>query len=83
MRRIASTLVMLALAAGWSVVFLGVVGKSNDLATGPANEAITPSDVAASFFHNLGIDHTKEYHTPSGRPVMIVRNGKVLRKLFS
>jgi hypothetical protein len=38
--------------------------------------------VAASFFHTLGIDHTKEYYTPSGRPVMIVRHGNIIRELF-
>jgi hypothetical protein len=29
----------------------------------------------------LGIDSRKEYLTPSGRPVMIVRNGEVIREL--
>ena len=33
--------------------------------------------------HNLGIDQTKEYHTTTGRPVMIVRDGTVIRSLFS
>ncbi|GIT29209.1 MAG: hypothetical protein Ct9H300mP1_12550 [Planctomycetaceae bacterium] len=42
-----------------------------------------PSDAAASFYHNLGIDHTKEYHTKTGRPVMIVRDGAVIDKLFA
>ncbi|MDG1831844.1 MAG: DUF1501 domain-containing protein, partial [Verrucomicrobiota bacterium] len=50
---------------------------------GPKDKAITPDDVAASFMHSLGIDHTKEYHTPSGRPVMIVRDGTVISELFS
>ena len=33
-------------------------------------------------FHALGIDHKKEYHTPTGRPVMLVREGSVLPGLF-
>lgn len=44
-------------------------------------EGYTPDQVAATFFHTLGIDHHKEYHTPSGRPVMIVRDGSVIREL--
>jgi hypothetical protein len=44
---------------------------------------MSPNDVAASLYHNLGIDHTKEYHTNTGRPIMIVRDGNVIQKLFS
>jgi hypothetical protein len=60
-----------------------VIGESNETATEPKGKAISPDDVAASFYHALGIDHTKEYHTPSGRPVMIVRDGHVLPELFA
>ena len=60
-----------------------VVGKSDEKAAGPADEGISPSDAAASFYHNLGIDHTHEYHTKTGRPIMIVRNGSVIPGLFA
>ena len=33
--------------------------------------------------HTLGIDHRKEYHTATNRPVMIVRDGEVIRDLFA
>ena len=39
--------------------------------------------VAASFYHSLGIDYRKEYRTGTGRPVMIVREGKLIPELFS
>ena len=74
---------MTMLMAGGGVKGGQVIGASDDKATGPANEAISPSDAAASFYHNLGIDHTKEYHTKTGRPVMIVRDGAVIDKLFA
>jgi len=48
----------------------------------PKHEGFSPDDVAATFYHNLGIDHTKEYHTETGRPIMIVRNGEVIRQVF-
>jgi hypothetical protein len=38
--------------------------------------------VAATFYHALGVYHTKEYHTPTGRPVMIVRHGKLIPELI-
>jgi hypothetical protein len=60
-----------------------VVGQSDDKATLPANEGYSPDDAAASFYHNLGIDFTKEYHTNTGRPITIVRGGQVIRPLFS
>ena len=46
--------------------------------------APAPDDVAASFYHALGIDHKQEYHTTTGRPVMmIVRDGHVIPELFT
>ncbi|MFO0902100.1 MAG: DUF1501 domain-containing protein [Pirellulales bacterium] len=74
---------MFMLMAGGGVRGGQVIGESDDKATGPANEGYSPNDVAASLYHNLGIDFHKEYHTNTGRPIMIVRDGKVIEKLFS
>ena len=41
-------------------------------------EALSPDDAAATLFHCLGIDHQQEYHTNTGRPVMIVRDGHMI-----
>ncbi|MBA4017737.1 MAG: DUF1501 domain-containing protein [Pirellula sp.] len=60
-----------------------VIGASDELAAGPKADAITPDDVAASFYKSLGIDVSKEYQTSSGRPVMIVRHGTPLRQLWA
>jgi hypothetical protein len=59
-----------------------VIGASDATAAGPKAETITPDDVAASFYQALGINAQKEYHTSSGRPVMIVRNGAPLKRLW-
>ena len=59
-----------------------VIGAADAKGEGPKDRTISPDDVAASFMHSLGIAHTKEYHTPTGRPVMIVRDGKVVPELF-
>jgi hypothetical protein len=74
---------MFMLMAGGGVRGGQVIGESDDTASGPRNEAITPDDVAASFYHALGIDHTQEYQTNTGRPITIVRDGNVIQKLFA
>lgn len=74
---------MFMLMAGGGIQGGRVIGESTENATEPLNDAIRPDDAAASFYHALGIDHTKEYHTPSGRPVMIVREGNVIDGLFA
>jgi hypothetical protein len=74
---------MFCLLAGGGIKGGQVIGESDETAAGPKSEAITPDDVAASFYKTLGIDVSKEYHTPSGRPVMIVRHGKPLTQLWS
>ncbi len=73
---------MFMLMAGGGVQGGQVVGKSDDKATLPANDVITPDDAAATFYKCLGIDHTQEYHTNTGRPVMIVRDGHVIPQLL-
>jgi hypothetical protein len=73
---------MFMLMAGGAVRGGQVLGESDANASQPAHEGFSPDDVATSFYHNLGIDHTKEYQTNTGRPVMIVRDGHVIEKLF-
>jgi uncharacterized protein (DUF1501 family) len=73
---------MFMLQAGGGVRGGQVLGESDDKATAPKGRGFTPDDVAASFFANLGIDHTKEYHTNTGRPITIVRDGHVINELF-
>jgi hypothetical protein len=73
---------MFMLMAGGGVRGGQVIGESDDKATMPRGDGYSPDDVAASFYYNLGIDHTKEYQTDIGRPIMLVRHDKVIRELF-
>jgi hypothetical protein len=51
---------------------------------GPASgDGISPDDIAASFYHALGIDCRKEYRTTTGRPVAIARYGTPIKELFA
>ncbi len=74
---------MFMLMAGGGVKGGQVIGESDDTASAPRNEAITPDDVAASFYANLGIDHNIEFQTETGRPITLVRDGRVIDPLFS
>ena len=60
-----------------------MIGASDENATFPVDDGHSPDDVAATFYHALGIDHTHEYHTNTGRPIMIVREGTVIDKVFA
>jgi uncharacterized protein (DUF1501 family) len=60
-----------------------VIGKTNERGQEPAERPLKPEDVAASFYHALDIGAHKEYATPTGRPVHIVRDGKVIKELFA
>lgn len=74
---------MFCLLAGGGIKMGQVLGASDEKGEGPKDKAITPDDIAATFYHVLGIDHRKEYHTPSGRPVMITRYGTPIPELLA
>jgi hypothetical protein len=71
---------MFCLLAGGGIRMGQVVGASDEKGEGPRDRTITPDDVAATFYAALGINPHKEYNTPSGRPVMIVRNGTPIKE---
>jgi hypothetical protein len=75
---------MFVLLAGGGMQGGQVIGASDAKGEAPADgKGMSPDDVAASFYHSLGIDAAKEYRTPTGRPVSIVRNGAIIRELFA
>ncbi len=56
-------------------------GTTDARGMAPANEPCTPDDVAATVFHCLGIDGYHELMTPSGRPMNLFREGKLIERL--
>lgn len=44
---------------------------------------LKPDDLAATIYHALGIDPNREYMTPSGRPILLVPEGSVMKELFA
>jgi hypothetical protein len=73
---------MFMLMAGGGVKGGQVIGATDEKGMGPKEKGFSPDDVAASFYHCLGIDPKKEYQTGTGRPVMIVRDGTIIPELF-
>jgi uncharacterized protein (DUF1501 family) len=74
---------MFMMMAGGGIRGGQVIGATDDKGMEPTRDAHAPDDVAATFYRTLGIDHTKEYHTNTGRPVMIVRNGEPIDTLLA
>ncbi|GIW80863.1 MAG: hypothetical protein KatS3mg105_2670 [Gemmatales bacterium] len=72
---------MSMLLAGGGIPGGQVVGKTDKDGAEPVGDAYSPDDVAASFLRLMGIDHHKEYYTPDGRPMLIVREGKPIKEL--
>ncbi len=59
-----------------------VFGASDRWAQDPADHPCSPEDLAATTYHLLGINPQDELHTPEGRPVALVNNGRVIRELL-
>jgi hypothetical protein len=60
-----------------------VHGSTDAQGMAPAAEPCTPDDVSATLFQCLGIDPHTELTTPTGRPVQLFRDGKVIEKLLA
>jgi uncharacterized protein (DUF1501 family) len=74
---------MFMLLAGGGIQGGQVIGKSDAKATAPADAGISPDDVAATFYQAMGIDHTKEYESGTGRPITLVRDGTPIKQAFA
>jgi hypothetical protein len=58
-------------------------GSTDAQGMAPSTEPCTPDDVAATVFHNLGLDPHQELMTPTGRPVQLFREGRLLPRVLS
>jgi arylsulfatase A-like enzyme len=72
-----------------SVLFAGggikpgqVVGATDKQGAAPTTTPVSVEDLLHTIFHLMGIDPTKSYLTPLGRPVPIVNGGRVVKELL-
>jgi hypothetical protein len=74
----------------WTIFFAGggvkggqVVGASDEIGAYPKDRPVTPSEVAATVYHALGIELEHEIPGPGGRPIPLVDYGvKPIMELF-
>jgi uncharacterized protein (DUF1501 family) len=74
--------------AAWSTVLAGAkvkggqaVGKSSKDGTTVAERPVTVADFLATVFTAVGVDPATENHTWDGRPIPLVKGGKVVEEL--
>lgn len=58
-----------------------IIGGSDPTASEPSHSPVGPADMAATIFTQLGINPEKELLSTGGRPIEIVRHGKVIKGL--
>ena len=74
----------------WSIVLAGagisggrILGATDKTATEVTDLPVEPEDLLLTIYKILGVDATKEYHTPIGRPVKLVNGGKPIPGLLA
>jgi hypothetical protein len=57
-------------------------GATDSQGMAPATEPVSPDDVASTLFHQLGINPHSELQTPTGRPIQLFREGRIVNGLM-
>ncbi len=70
-----------AVLAGGGVRGGQVIGSSDRVGESPADNPVTPADLARTIYTLLGVDPDRELHTSNGRPVQINPGGQLIREL--
>jgi hypothetical protein len=68
--------------AGGGVSGGRVIGKTDESGTEVADRPVTIPDLYTTIFQAFGLDGTKRYETPEGRPVKLVEKGSAVAELF-
>jgi hypothetical protein len=68
-----------------SILFAGggvkpgqVIGATDKQASAPVSDPVSVEDILRTLFQQMGVDTTKTYYTPLGRPVPIVDGGRII-----
>jgi uncharacterized protein (DUF1501 family) len=68
-----------------SVLFAGggvkpgqIIGATDKKASAPVGDPVSVEDILRTLFQQMGVDTTRTYNTPLGRPVPIVDGGRVI-----
>lgn len=69
--------------AGAGVKGGNVIGSTDKNGAFVTDRPVRPADVAWTVYDALGIDPTKDLHTPEGRPVSILAEGATVQELYA
>ncbi len=58
-------------------------GASNATAAEPESDPVSPADLAATVYHQLGIDPEHELMSAGNRPIEIVKGGHILQEILA
>lgn len=58
-----------------------VVGATSPNGEHPIDRTLSPADILATVYHQLGIDYRAEFTNGEGRPVMLLQDGEPVREL--
>jgi hypothetical protein len=72
-----------AALAGGGVAGGRVLGRTNALGTETQDRPVSVQDLFATVYGQLGVDPSKKYMTPAGRPVKILEGGDPIKELLS
>ena len=59
------------------------IGATDGRGDAPIGKKYAPADLAASIYSKMGIDPHQHLQSPDGRPIELVKNGQVIKELFS
>jgi arylsulfatase A-like enzyme len=60
-----------------------VLGRTNALGTETQERPVSVQDLFATVYGQLGVDPSKKYMTPAGRPVKILEGGDPVKELLA
>ena len=72
---------MSVLLAGGGLKMGQAIGTTNDKGERPKDRPLHPNDVLATVYKHLGIDHTRTFVNPAGRPVSVLPHGEPISEL--
>lgn len=73
---------MSVLVAGGGLNMGQVIGATSHKGEHPIDRALSPADVLATVYRQLGVDTTRVYHNSAGRPVPILSHGEPITELL-
>lgn len=73
---------MACVLAGGGIKRGYVHGSTDASGMAPNVDPVTPDDIGSTIFTQLGIDPKTELQTPTGRPIQLFREGRVVEKLI-